>query len=146
MLTCLSLGSNLGNKEENLLHAVGLINRQVGDVVCQSSFYYSQPWGFSSDNDFVNIVIAVQTELAPLELLHTTQHIEQQMGRNEKSINGQYTDRIIDIDILLYGNLTISLPELQIPHPLMHRRDFVMIPLHEIMQSCNCITDVFSEK
>ncbi|MBR1809247.1 MAG: 2-amino-4-hydroxy-6-hydroxymethyldihydropteridine diphosphokinase [Paludibacteraceae bacterium] len=146
MLSYLSLGSNLFDKEHNLLRAVALIQEQVGDVLRKSSFYYSAPWGFSSPNSFVNIVVAVETEFSPIELLHATQQIERQMGRTHKSENGHYSDRIIDIDILLYDNLRIDIPELKIPHPLMHERDFVMIPLQEIMQDRTGNTDVFSEK
>lgn len=135
MLSYLSLGSNLGNKEDNLTKAVSLISEKVGKVVCRSSFYYSEPWGFQSENSFVNLCIAVETSLAPLDLLHYTQLIERTMGRTRKSKDGLYHDRIIDIDILLYGDQHISLPELQIPHPLMTRRDFVMIPLREIMDT-----------
>jgi len=135
MLSYLSLGSNLGNKEDNLTKAVSLISEKVGNVVRQSSFYYSEPWGFQSENSFVNLCIAVDTSLAPLDLLHSTQLIERTMGRTRKSKDGLYHDRIIDIDILLYGDQHISLPELQIPHPLMTRRDFVMIPLREIMDT-----------
>lgn len=135
MLSYLSLGSNLGNKEDNLTKAVSLISEKVGKVVRRSSFYYSEPWGFQSENSFVNLCIAVETSLAPLDLLHSTQLIERTMGRTRKSKDGLYHDRIIDIDILLYGNRHISLPELQIPHPLMTRRDFVMIPLREIMDT-----------
>ena len=135
MLSYLSLGSNLGNKEDNLTKAVSLISEKVGKVVRRSSFYYSEPWGFQSENSFVNLCIAVETSLAPLDLLHTTQLIERTMGRTRKSKDGLYHDRIIDIDILLYGDQHISLPELQIPHPLMRRRDFVMIPLREIMDT-----------
>lgn len=135
MLSYLSLGSNLGNKEDNLNKAVSLISEKVGKVVRRSSFYYSEPWGFQSENSFVNLCIAVETSLAPLDLLHSTQLIERTMGRTRKSKDGLYHDRIIDIDILLYGDQHISLPELQIPHPLMTRRDFVMIPLREIMDT-----------
>lgn len=135
MLSYLSLGSNLGNKEDNLTKAVSLISEKVGNVVRRSSFYYSEPWGFQSENSFVNLCIAVETSLAPLDLLHSTQLIERTMGRTRKSKDGLYHDRIIDIDILLYGDQHISLPELQIPHPLMTRRDFVMIPLREIMDT-----------
>lgn len=134
MLTYLSLGSNLGDKEQNLRQAVALISEQVGQVLRQSSFYYSEPWGFISVNSFVNIVVAVNTSLPPLELLRTTQTIEQQIGRTGKSKNGQYSDRIIDIDILTYADQQINLPDLIIPHPLMKEREFVMIPLQEILK------------
>lgn len=134
----LGLGSNLGDKESNINAALQQINLRVGNVVQRSSFYYSQPQGFESLNGFVNVVVRVETELEPLPLLTETQSIEQAMGRQEKSYYNKelgkfvYQDRIIDIDILLFDNLTINTPELQIPHPHMEEREFVMIPLHEV--------------
>ena len=136
MKAFLSLGSNLGDKEANLDKAVGLINDQAGRVIRRSSFYYSEPWGFSSDNNFVNLVILIETDLDPIDLLHTTQGIERMLGRTEKSKNGQYADRIIDIDILLYESVMMQTEELTIPHPLMLERDFVMIPFKEIQENC----------
>lgn len=131
--TYLSLGSNLGDKRQNLKSAIEEIEKQIGHVVRQSAFIETEPWGFDSDNGFVNAAVCVETELTPLQVLHTTQGIERSLGRREKSVNGEYHDRIIDIDILLYGDEKINEPGLIIPHPLMHERDFVMIPLMEIM-------------
>lgn len=131
--TYLSLGSNLGDKRQNLKSAIEEIEKQIGHVVRQSAFIETEPWGFDSDNGFVNAAVCVETELTPLQVLHTTQGIERSLGRREKSVNGEYHDRIIDIDILLYGDERINEPGLIIPHPLMHERDFVMIPLMEIM-------------
>lgn len=131
----LSLGSNLGNREENILKAIDMIKEQIGDVTRQSALLHTEPWGFESGNEFVNAAICVKTTLLPIELLHKTQAIERQMGRFHKSINRQYQDRIIDIDILLYGDLKMETPELTIPHPLMHERDFVMTPLREILEN-----------
>lgn len=135
----LSLGSNLGDKEENLRQAIEKINEKVGAVVRQSSFMTTQPWGFESNNMFVNGAVCCVTSLTPHQLLRVTQKIEREMGRTRKSIvlvDGQpqvdYHDRIIDIDILLYDDITVDTPTLKIPHPLMHERDFVMIPLREI--------------
>lgn len=134
MLVYLSIGTNLGNRVANVEHALDLINGQVGRIVRRSSNFISEPWGFVSENTFLNIAVAVETELQPLELLAATQRIERIMGRTHKSINGHYADRIIDIDILLYGNEKINLPELQIPHPHIEERDFVRIPLQEIKE------------
>ncbi len=133
MQTYLGLGSNLGNKEENIRLAVQLINAEAGQVLRQSSFYYSAPMGFESDNQFVNAVVLIDTELEPLVLLHRLQAIEKAMGREHKSVDGIYQDRIIDIDILLYGNYTIETDELTIPHPHIFARDFVFKPLSEII-------------
>ena len=133
MLTYLSIGTNLGDRTANVERALALINEQVGTVVRRSSDFVSKPWGFVSANMFLNIVVAVETEQLPPELLASTQRIERIMGRTHKSVGGHYADRIIDIDILLYGDEVINLPELKIPHPHIEERDFVRIPLREIM-------------
>ena len=130
----LSLGTNLGDKENNLLSAISEIERRIGPVRAQSAFLATEPWGFDSQNTFLNTAIRIETKLSPLELLDETQQIERDLGRKHKSVNGQYHDRIIDIDILLYDDLHISTPRLTIPHPHMHERDFVIIPLKEIIQ------------
>ena len=136
----LGLGSNIGDCRKNLIRAIRLIGERVGTIVCQSSFIETEPWGFQSENKFLNAVILCETERTPREVLLLTQQIECDMGRRKKvngqglTVNGQrvYADRIVDIDILLYDDLTVDEPDLKIPHPLMHERDFVMIPLEEI--------------
>lgn len=134
MIAYLSLGTNLGDKRKNIAEAIKNIGELVGDVVRQSALYETEPWGFRSDNRFVNAAVCVDTQLSPRRLLEVTQRIEREMGRTLKSDGGEYHDRIIDIDILLYGDLHIDQPDLKIPHPLMHERDFVMTPLNEIME------------
>lgn len=134
MIAYLSLGTNLGDKRKNIAEAINNIGELVGDVVRQSALYETEPWGFRSDNRFVNAAVCVDTQLSPRRLLEVTQRIEREMGRTLKSDGGEYHDRIIDIDILLYGDLHIDEPDLKIPHPLMHERDFVMMPLNEIME------------
>lgn len=134
MIAYLSLGTNLGDKRRNIAEAIKNIGELVGDVVRQSALYETEPWGFRSDNRFVNAAVCVDTQLSPRRLLEVTQRIEREMGRTLKSDGGEYHDRIIDIDILLYGDLHIDEPDLKIPHPLMHERDFVMTPLNEIME------------
>ncbi len=134
MKAYLSLGNNLGNREEMLDKAVSLVGEKAGRVLKRSSFYYSEPWGFRSKNSFVNIVILIDTHLSPTELLHATQEIEFTLGRRKKSNNGVYEDRLIDIDILTYEDMQIQTEELTLPHPLMLERDFVMIPLKEIQE------------
>ena len=126
-----SLGTNLGDKERNLNDAVLNLSLEVGTIICQSVFFASKPLGFESENDFMNIVLSMETNLSPFDLLSKTQEIERNLGRISKSTNG-YTDRLIDIDILLYDNLLIDQPTLKIPHPLIAERDFVLIPLAEI--------------
>ncbi len=128
------MGTNLGDKRKNIAEAIKNIGELVGDVVRQSALYETEPWGFRSDNRFVNTAVCVDTQLSPRRLLEVTQRIEREMGRTLKSDGGEYHDRIIDIDILLYGDLHIDEPDLKIPHPLMHERDFVMTPLNEIME------------
>lgn len=128
----LGLGSNLGDKVWNLSEAIRLIAERVGQVVRQSSFIETEPWGFRSDNTFLNAVILCETDKTPREVLLITQQIERDMGRRQKSVSVGYIDRTIDIDILLYDDFTVDEPDLKIPHPLMHQRDFVMRPLEEI--------------
>jgi 2-amino-4-hydroxy-6-hydroxymethyldihydropteridine diphosphokinase len=130
-LVYLGLGSNLGNKESNLNDAIIYLSLEVGSLLSQSAFYYSQPLGFESENEFVNAVILLQTDLTPFDLLLKTQEIEKKLGRSQK-IGDSYNDRLIDIDILLYDNLIIHQQSLKIPHPLLTERDFVLFPLAEI--------------
>lgn len=128
----LGLGTNLGNKEANLRTAIYKLQERIGKQVSLSSFYETAPWGFESDHSFLNAAIGLKTSLSPIEILHITQEIEKELGRTKKSVNGSYSDRLIDIDILLYDTLVLQTPELTIPHPLMTERDFVMKPLIEI--------------
>lgn len=139
----LALGSNLGDRKQNIRRAIELLEECVGAVVRQSSLIETEPWGFESNNSFVNAACLCTTCLSPVELLHATQKIERQMGRMHKSgrctlpdgtVQAVYHDRIIDIDILIYDDVRIDTPELTLPHPHMHERDFVMVPLNEIMQ------------
>ena len=125
----ISLGTNLGDKEQNLRTAVQKIEEQVGKVI--------SPWGFDSEHSFLNAAACVETELSPLEVLQKTQEIERELGRTHKSVGGVYSDRLIDIDLLLYDDLILSVTSpsgaaLNLPHPLMAERDFVMRPLTEI--------------
>lgn len=135
----LSLGTNLGDKEHNLVSAIKEIERRIGPVRAQSAFLTTEPWGFKSENTFLNAAVRVETKLSPNALLRVTQQIEQEMGRTQKSsVDPQqskviYHDRIIDIDILLYDDLHINTKKLTIPHPHMYERDFVLIPLKEIL-------------
>ena len=128
----LSLGTNMGDRRKNLSSALELIGHEVGTVVSASDIIETEPWGFESSNMFLNMVAKVETHLQPIEVLHATQKIEHTLGRDKKSVNGQYQDRPIDIDILLYDDLVMDTPELTIPHPLMYQREFVMKPLAQI--------------
>lgn len=132
-LVYLSLGTNLGDREGNLRKAVMLIGERVGTVIRQSSLIETEPWGFQSVNRFLNAAILCESTLSPRQLLKATQRIERDMGRTNKSGAEGYADRVIDIDILLYDDIKVDEPDLKIPHPLMYERDFVMIPLKEIL-------------
>lgn len=131
-LVYLGIGTNLGDKDKNLKRAVKFLSLHIGKLISVSSFFSSEPWGFESDNNFRNAVVLLETEMLPLQVLHKTQEIEKEMGRKEKSNARQYSDRIIDIDILFYDNLVLNTSELKIPHPLLQKRDFVLSPLAEI--------------
>ena len=125
-----------------MITAAALLAERVGDVLALSGFYETEPWGFQSENTFLNAALQLETSLSPLELLKATQQIEVEMGRTQKS-NGTYHDRIIDIDILLYDDLILQTPELTLPHPLMQDRRFVMEPLLEIAP--NVVHPVFKK-
>ena len=128
----LGLGSNMGDRKATLDAACQLIEERIGAVVRRSSYRESAPWGFESSNQFLNAAVCCQTTLTPRRLLRATQRKERQLGRRQKTRDGIYHDRPIDIDILLYDDLTVDEPDLKIPHPLMHQRPFVMEPLREI--------------
>ena len=138
MVIYFGIGTNLGNREENLRKAVELLHERVGECIACSSVYRSAPQGFVSENEFANIVAVCQTIHSPEEVLLITQQIEREMGRTEKSVNGVYHDRVIDIDLLQArgdeANEAIrrSVERLMLPHPRMQERDFVMIPLREV--------------
>jgi len=139
MLYYLSLGSNIGEREQTLRQALNIMEQQIGTIMRCSSFYYSAPWGYESEHEFCNLCCSVQTELPPHEMLAATQKIERQLGREHKSVNRQYQDRTIDIDIIkaFDGETEIeeNSPELTIPHPLWQEREFVCVPLSEITGS-----------
>lgn len=129
----LGLGSNLGDRRATLSRAVQMIDKLVGAVVRRSAFYETEPWGFDSSHAFVNAAVCCRTALTPRGVLLETQAIERALGRTHKSEGGHYADRTVDIDILLYDDISVDEPDLKIPHPLMRQRDFVMVPLGEIM-------------
>lgn len=125
----LSLGSNLGDREENLRRAVESLKRS-GTVNAVSSVYETEPVEVAGPQPwFLNLAVALETELAPEELLSQTLAIEREMGRERKELRGP---RLIDIDIVLFGSTISNLPTLVVPHPAMHRRRFVLEPLAEV--------------
>lgn len=129
----LSLGSNLGDRKATMRRAIGLLNERAGSIDRQSSFIETEPWGFESTNKFLNMCVRLLTTLSPEQLLLATKQIERELGRTQKSVNGQYHDRPIDIDILMYDNVHIDSNDLTLPHPHMQEREFVMKPLREIL-------------
>lgn len=131
MIVYLALGTNLGDRHSNLQEALSLIAGKIGSFSAVSSIYETEPWGFESENKFLNQVVAVETDLSPFEILNRTQGIEQQIGRKEKTIRS-YQDRLIDIDLILYGDAILNTEKLQLPHLLFHKRRFVLEPLNEI--------------
>ena len=128
----LSLGSNLGNKEQQMQQAIEKIKKYCGEIVAQSSFYTTEPWNMQTKNLFLNAAVELATNLTPFSLLLKLQDIEKEMGRINKTKNQEYEDRIIDIDILMYDDLKIDTFELSLPHPSMWERPFVLKPLVEI--------------
>jgi 2-amino-4-hydroxy-6-hydroxymethyldihydropteridine diphosphokinase len=130
-LVYLALGSNLGNRNLNLLKAIALIAKRIGVFSAISSVYETDPWGFDSENSFLNSVVCVETSLSSLEILRETQNIEKEIGRTEKTQHS-YQDRLIDIDLILYDDLVFKSETLALPHPLFHLRQFVLEPLNEI--------------
>lgn len=128
----LGLGTNTGDKRENLTRAIEKLSLVLGCCKKVSTYIETEPWGFESDNRFLNCVAVFETDREPMQVLEITEETERELGRIEKSANGIYHDRIIDIDILLYNSVVLETPRLTIPHPLMHKRDFVLFPLCEI--------------
>lgn len=128
----LSLGSNLGDKSENLNKAIKLLKERAGEVLAISAFYETEPDGFVSENSFVNIALSLDTKLDAFALLDVCEEIEKELGRTTKSVNLNYSDRVIDIDILYFNNMQLATERLTLPHPRMHKRLFVLEPLAEI--------------
>lgn len=137
----LLLGSNLGNKEEQLTQAISLISRSSGNIVTKSPLFFSEAWGYN-DATYLNQAIEISTSLSPYELLHSLQKIEKQLGRTTKTTT-HYQARTIDIDIILFADNIISSEDLTIPHPRMHLRNFVLQPLLSIAP--NAIHPIFKK-
>ena len=116
----LSLGTNLGDKQNNLMRAIALLSERAGSIVALSGLYETEPWGFHSENRFLNVALQLQTTRDPMELLGIARLIEIEMGRIVKSSGGHYEDRLIDIDLLLYDDLVMQSDVLTLPHPHMH--------------------------
>lgn len=127
----LGLGTNQGDRIKNLQRAI----EELSSAVCSLSVapvIESESWGYESSNSYLNTVAVGKTTLSPIKLLQTTEEIERRMGRTKKSADGVYSDRPIDIDILFYDNQCINTERLKIPHPLLHKRLFVLQPMAQL--------------
>ena len=126
----LLLGGNLGNREENLDQAIDLIGEGIGEIEALSSRYETAAWGKTDQPSFLNQAVAVKTRLSAVQVLEKALEIEQVLGRVRKE---KWGERLIDIDLILFGNEVIDIADkLQVPHPHMQNRKFVMLPLSEI--------------
>jgi len=125
------LGSNQGDRLELLTQACEALQLSDIQIVKSSSIYQSASWGFEAEQNFLNQVVQVSTNLPPQELLRKTQQIEKKLGR-VRTANSGYTSRTIDVDILFYGSEIVSTPALTLPHPRLHLRRFTLVPLAEI--------------
>lgn len=137
----LLMGGNRGDVKRTLQNAQRMINERIGAVMRCSNRYETTPWGFDDPTPFYNQALEVSTDLAPLEVLDAIQQIEEELGRNraaeqiERAASGaRYVARTIDIDLIFYGSECIDEECLQVPHPLMAEREFVLAPLAEIMR------------
>jgi 2-amino-4-hydroxy-6-hydroxymethyldihydropteridine diphosphokinase len=125
----IGIGSNLGNRQQNCLRAIELLEEKRITVKKRSSMYETDPWGIKNQPRFINMAIEIETGLEPVELLRLLKSIEREIGREDSY---KWGPRIIDLDILLFDDLIVKEDNLQIPHPSMHERDFVLRPLCEI--------------
>ncbi|MBL4710374.1 MAG: 2-amino-4-hydroxy-6-hydroxymethyldihydropteridine diphosphokinase [Flavobacteriales bacterium] len=131
----LSLGSNLGDRKEHIERALTLLEMELGKMVLKSSYYVSKAWGQDDLNDFYNLVATFETSLDAHNALIITQSIEKELGRLKKISTKRYHNRVIDIDILFLDRMIIDTINLIVPHPLMHQRKFVLMPLSETYPS-----------
>ena len=129
MAIYIALGSNLGNREENLKDALRRLEQKGIRVIAVSDFITTKPYGVTDQPDFLNAVAEVKTEKTPVELLHSLLQTEREMGRKRLR---RWGERNIDLDLLLYDDQIIDLPDLKVPHPDMQNRDFVLCPLVQI--------------
>ena len=133
MKIVLGFGSNLGDREEFILTAYRLLEKELGELIKKSSFIETSPWGFESDNSFINSVAEFETKKTPFEALEICNRIEKELGRERTPLHKGYQNRTIDIDILFYEDIVLDTQTLKTPHPLIQERDFVLTPLKEIL-------------
>ena len=129
----ISLGTNLGDKLKNLKNALSNIEG-FGQILNKSRIFYSDPWGYDSENEFLNMGLVIKTSLEPMQLLKKLKSIEKQMGRRPKMVQS-YQDRIIDLDILIYSGIIIDNEELSIPHPKIKERKFSLLILKDLFEN-----------
>lgn len=152
MKITLGFGSNLGERKETIEQAYELLEKELGEMISKSSFIETEPWGFTSDNMFMNSVAVFETEKTPMQALEICNRIEEMLGRKRSVDDVGYASRTIDIDIIFCDSQIIDTPLLKVPHPLMEKRDFVLKPLREIMPDFvhpvlgKKIKEIFSDK
>lgn len=133
MIYYINIGSNLGNKEQNIATALQLLQQRVGAIVKKSPTYQSKSWGYVSHHEFANIAVSVETDAAPLAVLGILKKIEADMlSACHRDDKGDYADRIIDLDIMAIDDMVIDLPTLQVPHKHLAFRDFFLVPFEHI--------------
>ena len=125
----IGIGSNLGNRHENCVHAIELLEERGVTVQKRSALYETEPWGVTDQPRFINMVVQIETTLEPEELLKLLKGIEQEIGRQDSF---RWGPRLIDLDILFFNDLVLEEENLKIPHPFLHEREFVLRPLNEI--------------
>ncbi|RAJ05290.1 2-amino-4-hydroxy-6-hydroxymethyldihydropteridine diphosphokinase [Chitinophaga skermanii] len=126
------IGGNLGNRVEHLQQARELIHAKAGEITAQSALYETAPWGNVQQPDYLNQALQITTSLDPAALLAVTSSIEQEIGRVRQE---KWGARVIDIDIIFFNNVVIQSPQLELPHPRMHLRRFVLVPMADIVPS-----------
>ncbi|MEE0976364.1 MAG: 2-amino-4-hydroxy-6-hydroxymethyldihydropteridine diphosphokinase [Bacteroidales bacterium] len=152
MKITLGFGSNLGERKETIEQAYEFLEKELGEMISKSSFIETEPWGFTSDNMFMNSVAVFETEKTPMQALEICNVIEEKLGRRRSVDDVGYASRSIDIDILFCDSQIIDTQRLKVPHPLIEKRDFVLNPLKEIMPEFihpligKKIIDIFSDK
>lgn len=138
-----NIGSNLPPRKQSILRAISSIEQLGVSNVRISDFIETAPWGFSSPNKFLNVGVSFDTDMAPERLLRALQSVEREIsgGAPHRNADGSYRDRLVDIDIIIYGDMKISSEELTIPHPRAAERDFVLKPLGQIDPSLLKVLD-----
>jgi 2-amino-4-hydroxy-6-hydroxymethyldihydropteridine diphosphokinase len=139
----LGIGGNLGNRIKNINDALKMINTEIGKITNCSSFYLTESWGFKHNKYFLNAVVEVRTKLNPNETLEQCFSIEKKLHRT-RTASQNYTGRTMDIDILFFNDFIINIYDLKIPHPHLHKRNFVLYPLAEISE--DLVHPVYNKK